>query len=261
MKKPILLTLLQIALMSVCFSATTTDHIKTSNGFNSLEIKYDGEIHVSDDDMSIRSISPNGYLKIGYRTFGNKRELLVNSDRSGHLSYEFYEGRKEIPFEPEGKKWLADVLLDVVRSSGIDADGRTTRFYASQGIDAFIGEISQINSNSVQGKYFRALLSDHKLTNQELIKTADAISGKMSSNSESGRLFREHAVLFLDENSVAAAYFKAVSRISSNSERGRIYRNLDRPLDFSNQALVIAYFTGISKMSSSSEKGISLRPS
>lgn len=259
MKKPILLTLFLIVLTSLYLSATATHHIRTENIFNSLEIKYDGEIHVSDDDRSIRSISPNGFLNIGYRTFGNKRELHVNSDRSGHLSYEFYEGRKEIPFEPEGKKWLADVLLDVVRSSGIDADGRTNRFYSGQGIDAFIGEISQIHSNSVQRKYFRALLSDHKLTGQELIRTADAISGKMTSNSESGRLFREYAELFLDENKVAAAYFKSVSRISSNSERGRIYRNINRPLDFSDQVLVDAYFTGIDKISSSSEAGSTLR--
>jgi hypothetical protein len=64
---------------------------------------------------------------VGYRTFGNKCELLVYSNRTVHLSYEFYEGRKEIPFEPEGKEWLADVLLDVVRSTGIDAEGLTTR--------------------------------------------------------------------------------------------------------------------------------------
>ena len=148
MKKSMILTLLQFALISVGLSATTTKHFKTSNGINSLEIKYDGKIHVSDDDRSIRSISPYGFLNIGYRTFGNKRELLINSDRSGQLSYEFHEGRKEIPFEPEGRKWLSDVLLDVVRSTGIDADGRTTRFYSGQGIDAFVGEVSQIQSNS-----------------------------------------------------------------------------------------------------------------
>ncbi len=231
MKKPILLILVLNAFMLVNLSADSY-HFRTNNGFNSMEIKYDGKIHVSDDDKSIRSISPNGYLKVGYRTFGNKRELLVNSDRTGHLSYEFYEGRKEVPFEPEGKKWLADVLLDVVRSTGIDAEGRTARFYSRQGMDAFIGEISQIQSNSVKSKYFKALLSDHNLTDPELIRTADAISRKMTSNAESGRLFREYGVLFLDENNVAAAYFDAVSRISSNSERGRVYRNIDRPLDF-----------------------------
>jgi hypothetical protein len=234
-------------------------HFKTDNVFNSLEIKYDGRIHVSDDDKSIRSISPNGYLNIGYRTFGNKRELLINSDRSGNLSYEFYEGRKEIPFEPEGRKWLADVLLDVVRSTGIDADGRTARLYSRQGIDGFIGEISQIHSNTVQGKYFEALLSDHKLAEPELVKTADAISRKMSSSTDRGRLFREHADMFLTDNDVAVAYFNAVSRISSNAERGRVYRNINQPLDFSDPFLTSAYFTGIDKMSSSSESGSTLR--
>jgi hypothetical protein len=259
MKKSMILTLLQFALISVCLSATTTKHFKTSNGFNSLEIKYDGKIHVSDDDRSIRSISPNGFLNIGYRTFGNKRELLINSDRSGKLSYEFYEGRKEIPFEPEGRNWLSDVLLDVVRSTGIDADGRTTRFYSGQGIDAFVGEVSQIQSNSVQSKYFEALLSDHTLAEPELVKTAAAISQEMSSNSAIGRLYREHADLFLADNVVAVAYFDAVSRISSNAEMGRVYRNINRPLDFDDPTLVTVYFNGIDRMSSSSEAGSTLR--
>jgi len=259
MKKSFFLAVLSVVLINVCHSAATTKHFKTSNGINSLEIKYDGKIHVSDDDRSIRSISPNGFLNIGYRTFGNKRELLINSDRSGQLSYEFHEGRKEIPFEPEGRKWLSDVLLEVVRSTGIDADGRTTRFYSGQGIDAFVGEVSQIQSNSIQGKYFEALLSDHTLEKPELIKTAAAISREMSSNSSIGRLFREHADLFLADNDVAVAYFSAVSRISSNSEMGRVYRNIRRPLDFNDPLLITAYFNGIDMMSSSSEAGSTLR--
>ncbi|MCK4852887.1 MAG: hypothetical protein KAT31_01465 [Bacteroidales bacterium] len=241
------------------YQETNSHHTRMVNGFNSMDIKYDGKIQVGDDDKSIKSISPGGYLKISYRTFGNKRELLINSDRTGNLSYEFYEGRKEIPFEPEGRKWLEDVLIDVVRSSGIDAEGRTGRIYSRQGIDGFIEEISQIHSTTGQAKYFAALLSNEKLSPRELAKTADAISRKMSSNTARGRLFREYADLFLQDKDVAAAYFTAVSRISSNTERGRVYRNINQPLDFSDQALIFAYFHGINKLSSSTEAGSVLR--
>jgi hypothetical protein len=235
------------------------NEVRIVNGINTMEIKYDGDIKVGNDDRSIRSISPGGYLTFSVRTFGNKRELTITSDKSGQLSYAYYEGRTEIPFEPEGREWMEDVLIDVIRASGIDAEGRTNRIYSDSGLNGFIDEIKEIRSNSVKRRYFSALLSGHNLPNQELKAIAESITRTMSSDSERSRLFREYADLFLKDNEVAVSYFSAFSRLSSNSERGRIYRNIDEALDFSDPMLVDAYFQGIDRISSNSEKGNVLR--
>ena len=98
-------------------------------GLNTMEIQFDGDIRVGDNDRSISSISPGGYLKFSIRTFGNKRELTISSDRSGQLSYEYLEGRTEVPYEPEGRKWMEDVLIDVIRTTVIYAEGRTNSIF------------------------------------------------------------------------------------------------------------------------------------
>ncbi len=229
------------------------------NGIDEMEIKFDGDIRIGKDDMSIQSISPGGYLNFSVKTFGNKRELLVTSDRNGRLSYEYHEGRKEVPFEPEGRRWMEDILIDVVRASGIDAERRTDRIFKSGGLNGFLDEIREIVSNSVKSLYFSVLLSGQDLTNQELETVAGSIAASISSNSQCGRLFRDYSGLFLRDNDVAVSYFNAFSRLSSNSERGRIYRSIGTKLDFSNQMLLNAYFQGIDRMSSNTEAGSVLR--
>lgn len=241
------------------YHAARGNHYVSSSPFTSKSVKFEGTIRVSDDDRSIESISPGGYLKISIRTFGNSRELLVNSNSRGELSYEFREGRKEVPFEPEGRKWLEDVLLDVVRSSGIDAEGRTARFYRRGGLDAVLDEISYIPGNSAMSMYFAALLENHPLSNRELSELAYAIVGKMTSSTEEGRLFRRYKDVFLEDPDVAASYFSAISKISSSSEKGRIFRDIDKPLDFSDAELTEAYFAAITRISSSTEAGSVLR--
>ncbi len=52
-----------------------------------MDVKYDGVIRISNDDKSIKSISSGGYLKISVRTFGNSRELLINSNSGGRAIY------------------------------------------------------------------------------------------------------------------------------------------------------------------------------
>ena len=235
------------------------EHWRSDGPFNSTNISHDGDIRVSEDDRSVESISPGGYLKISIRTFGNSRELLINSDSRGNLSYEFREGRQEIPYEPEGRRWLAEVLPDVIRSSGIDAERRALRIYARGGIDGFLDEISKIPGNTVMALYFSALLDQQTLNDGELEKLIYAIAGKMSSDTERGRLFREYQDSFLRNAGVATDYFSAISRLSSSSEKGRIYREIDQPLDFTDRQMTDAYFAGIDRISSSTEAGSALR--
>jgi hypothetical protein len=111
---------------------------KYRDTLSSYDVQVNGDIEVNDTDSGIKSISPGGYLKISKKAFGNKRSVVVESDSRGELTYEYYEGSKKIPYEPEGRKWLSDVLLEVVRLTGIDAEGRTKRIHAKRGVDGVL---------------------------------------------------------------------------------------------------------------------------
>ena len=230
-----------------------------SDVFSSFDIQVKGDISLNDDDTGIKSISPGGYIKISKRTFGNKRTIIIESNSNGELSYEYYEGIKEIPFEPEGRKWLADVLLDVIHITGIDAVGRTKRIYRQKGIDGFIEEIHVIPSNSVMAKYFEALLENISLNDNELVSACSTIASKISSNTERGRLFRKYSDLFMKNNTTAVVYFQSISKLSSNTERGSILKNISTKIDFEDPKVTEAYFTCVDKMTSNTERGSVLR--
>jgi len=246
---------------SYCYQKTIKNkcQYKYSDGFSNYDINVKGEIKVNNDDTDIKSISSGGYLKFSKKTFGNKRSITVESNSTGDLTYEYYEGRTKVPYEPEGKKWMGEVLLEIIRMTGIDAEGRTKRIYTKRGVDGVLEEINIISSNSVMALYFDALLKNTNLNNNELLAVSSSISKEMSSNTERGKLFRDYSELFLKDNTTAVGYFNSVSKLSSNTERGSILTDISGKIDFNDPQVTESYFTCIDKMSSNTERGRILR--
>lgn len=232
---------------------------KYSDNFSNYDIQVNGKITVNDDDTGIKSISSGGSLKISKKTFGNKRSIIIESNSSGKLSYEYYEGRQEIPFDPEGKKWLADVLLDVVRLTGIDAEGRTKRIYNKRGLDGVMDEIHEISSNTVMALYFEALLDNISLSDDEIVTVCTSIANEMSSNTERGRLFRKYADIFMKNNTTSVVFFNSLSKLSSNTERGSVLRSIATKIDFDDPKVTEAYFASVDQMTSNTERGSVMR--
>jgi hypothetical protein len=224
--------------------------------FSYFEIAFDGEIKITADDRDIKSMAPGSYLKISKSSFGNKRKLEFRGWEGGKIERHYYEGRDELPFDPDGADWLSDILLEVVRTTGIDAEGRVERFYTKSGVNGVLDEISEIESNTGKGRYFDALL-DKKLANDEYSEVANAISRNISSNTERGRLYRNYSDVFLENDEIASSYFKGISRLSSNTERGSILRHtLKKDLTESQTKGLLDV---VESLSSNTEKGSILR--
>ena len=169
-----------ILIILLAYSLSTSesygnDEICYSDNLTTYNISHNGNIRVADDDQSIVSISPGGYLRFSAKTFGNQRRIEIESGSGGNLTCKYFEENREIPFEPEGKKWLGEVLIHVIRASGIDADNRAVRIYKKSGLNGFFDEIMQISSNSVKDLYFSALLSNQKLPEEELALTYQSV--------------------------------------------------------------------------------------
>ncbi|MBI9039337.1 MAG: hypothetical protein JEY97_14470 [Bacteroidales bacterium] len=225
----------------------------TFAGFTYFDIKHNGKITVTDDDRGISSISPGGYLKISKKTFGNKRTILIESNSKGEIQYYYNEGRREVPYEPEGRIWLEDILLEVIRSTGIDAEGRTKRFFNKGGVDAVLNEISHLSSNSVKAEYFEVLLTE-KLNTNEIVDIAIDINRQISSNTSCGILYKDFSDVFLVNETTAKAYFKGISGLSSNTEISGILRHALIYHELSNDML-ISLLNCAGKMSSNTETG------
>ena len=188
----------------------------SKQGNNGFEVEYEGKIEFTDDDRAIKSISRGGYIKIRKTSFGEKRELLAEGNSDGTIDYQFYEGRRRAEYDAAAQKWLADVLLEVIRGTGIGAESRTQRIYSKGGLDAVLNETSEIKSDYVTQMYLKALLDKQSLNNKELVKVAAYVPSNLKSDHYITEVFKDHSALFFKNQETTSAFLGAIGRMDSD---------------------------------------------
>jgi hypothetical protein len=185
-------------------------------GSQQLELEYDGTVEFTDDDKGIKSISRGGYLKIRKTSFGERRELLAEPNSDGSINYEYYEGRRKAEFNDAAKKWLADVLLEVIRTTGIGAEGRVDRFFKKGGVDAVLKETDAIRSDHISHIYLKTLLGKQKLSTDELTKVAAYVPRKLDSDHYITEVFKDYGDLFFKNPKSTEAFLSAIGLMDSD---------------------------------------------
>ena len=99
--------------------------ISVRNPFGkNFQVEYKGEIRLNEDDSDVEYISSGGYMEIKRSAFGSRRRIFIEPDNSGKLIRKYYVGGSQKSFEGEGQKWLAEILLDVVRTTTLGSQER-----------------------------------------------------------------------------------------------------------------------------------------
>lgn len=198
--------------------------INTKNGkstiqFNGIgknfKIEFEGEFKVSNDDKDIVAISKGGFIDITKTSFGNKRRVVIESDRNGNLIRKYYEGRTEKEYNPDGKSWLAEVLPEIVRSTTIAAESRVERFYNNGGANAVLSEIQEMDSDYVKAAYFKLLLK-HNLNTNELTSLLEKAGEEIKSDHYLSGILKENQKAFLANSQTITAYINATQSIKSD---------------------------------------------
>ena len=114
-------------------------------------------------------MSPGGYLRIkDGRRFGTDNSVEFRADSGGAIERRFWVSGRERPFDPEGRKWLAEVLPRFIRQSGIGAKARVARFMKSGGAAAVLAEISRIEGSWAKRVYFTELFKQPGLSGADV---------------------------------------------------------------------------------------------
>jgi len=182
---------------------------------NKFKIEYEGEFTISNDDKDIIAISKGGFIDITKSSFGNKRRVLIESDRSGSLIHKYFEGRSEKEYHPDGKSWLAEILPEIIRSTTIGAESRVNRFYNNGGTNAVLREIQKMDSDYVKAAYFKLLLS-YNLKANELVAILDSASKEIESDHYLSEILKENQSAFLVNSQTITAYINATKSINSD---------------------------------------------
>ena len=214
---------------------------RNNTGVSSTDLEYRGKITFNDAETDVKSISPGGFIKFSKRSFGNRRTIILESDAQGRISREYKEGSKKLPFEPEGRKWMASVLPEIIRTTGIGADERVKKFYNKGGINAVIDEISELPGNWVQSIYYTAALAIPNLSNKDVVLLIEDAGDEISSSYELSKiLIKNSKVISKNEQGMAAA-IEVASEISSSYEQSKVYKHYltKTNLSTANKTLVI----------------------
>ena len=294
MKARILLLMSLIFLASFYVEAKETERVtkygwdsrehfyKSKDSFSAYEIEYKGKIIVTADDKNIESISPDGYLKISKSSFGNSRTIEITSDSKGNLTKKYLDGRKEVAFNPDGQEWLEEILIDVIRKTGIGGKERIMRIYNKGGVRAVLNEIEDFDKSSgysyykttnhalfyfesveydgynVKYLYYKTLVNEIKLNKEELIKVLKAIT-EISSNSTKGTLLREILSKYELDSYATEKFLDATESLSYNTERGNVLRAYQKKYKITKENAG-EFFDVIEGMSINSEKGNVIKP-
>ncbi len=197
-------------------------------GKGNFHIEYEGDIKVSDDDKDILSISKGGFIEIKKSSFGKKRRIVIEAE-SGTLKKRYFVGWSEKSFIPEGKAWLAEILPDIVRNTGIGAEYRVKRIYQKGGITAVLNEIDKLKGDYVSALYFNYLL-EKKITDSELIRLIELAGKKIDSDYYLADILQKNQQLFLKNEQTISAYINATKTINSDYYISQVLVNaIDSP--------------------------------
>ncbi|MBL7870337.1 MAG: hypothetical protein JNM78_01905 [Cyclobacteriaceae bacterium] len=244
--------LLVLVLLSVAaYSQSASTHVyssdkdskityKNSDGFNSFNIEIRGTVEVTDDDKDIKSMSSDGYLEITKTSFGSRRTIKISTEGK-LIKREYFEGRSAVNYEPEGRKWLAEILPEVVRTTTIAAESRVNRFYAKGGTQGVLNEIDQMKSDYIKSHYAN-LLMKKPVQEKDYALIISKISDNIDSDHYLSQFLQNNLSKFLQNKEATQSLFTATNRLGSDHYKTQVIKEAlsDQSASIENVKIILA---------------------
>jgi hypothetical protein len=192
----------------------------------SIDLLATGEIRFNSDFTDIMSVGNGGLVDITEVQGNTMRRLMIRHDRVG-LTRTFFVNGRDQPWDDAARRWLADLLIDLDRSTAIGVTYRYPLLYANGGAKAVIDEVEQMTGDYARSVYLRRLIESANLGPAEYERVVTVTSRDMSSDYEISRILRSVGERSsLDNGGMRAAYLRAVERMSSDYERSRVLQTI-----------------------------------
>ena len=266
---------------------TSFQYISSSAG-RCLQVALWGKVEFTDDEHDVRQVSRDGRFYVRERRSNADRELTVTPGDGDAPRYAYSVDGERASFDDEGRGWLAELLPEVLRESGLNAKQRVGRIRRDGGVAAVLADIERTQSTSAKRAAYEALLQEGSLSSDDEARVArqagtDLASsdgelravleamGKrghlaapmaeafgaavehMSSDGEKRELLQQYALK--GDRDMLLVSMKQAASISSDGEKSEFLRaTVARYLATNDEQLRKAFFTVTETISSDGEK-------
>lgn len=231
-----------------------TEDFSFSRGdlLNSLSVEMRGDIRFSEDYRAIDAMTPGSYLQIEERRWLTTRRLEVSADAQGNPQYRFFMRSRSLEFDERAREWLAEILPEVIRETGVNAKAQVQELLSRGGVNAVLQEISRVDRNKVKQIYFSELLESHNLTPEEAARVIRQASRQIASSSSLNQTLCAIAEKLPADESLTVELFRGAEKISSSSQKSAAISFIARRREIGSDA-AIAMAKSIRSIPSNSE--------
>lgn len=110
MKKLHLLAVIAIITAATACRGRHTTIVGDTNG-QYVKVEYSGNIYLTNDNMGIKNISPDGYVR--YET--NNESIFAERGQDGRIYYELNGGDEQPSLNDDGKRLMALAVKEIIK--------------------------------------------------------------------------------------------------------------------------------------------------
>lgn len=224
-------------------STWTSSH--SENG-HELRIRVKGKAEFNDDYSALVALSPGGSLSLRETRNGQTKRLEITADGGGALKQSYFVNEATRAFDDEARRWMAVLLLDLVRQSGFDAERRVARLFQQGGAATVLQEVALIRGDYGKRIYYGELLKQPQLDSGTVQDIVKQVAQTISSAYEKRQVLARVAERYLDDAAIRTEFIAAAGTIDSDYERAEVFMGLlKRPLTPAQQQAVFQASAGI----------------
>ncbi len=198
------------------FSSGKTTTVELNSPQLHLRLKSTGDIAFTPAEDDVQSLS--GKATLQEKRNGVLRRIVFESEPGGVIKRIYSVDGKTVPFDADGRRWLAATLPSVIRETSINYEQRIKRIHTSGGADAVLAEIEKIETGFARGRYIEGLSKLAELDEKQVLRLIAAIEPMDSDFERRGAL---NAVIAKQNLSTTAqiSAMNAIAKMKSSFEQ------------------------------------------
>ncbi len=178
-------------------------------------LRLQGEIHFTANERSVAELSHGGFFAIHQEGLGSDFSYEVR-EVGGRLEAAYEVGGEQRPVQ-DADSWLAVVIPEIYRITGLELEARVERLQHRGGTKAVLQEVSQMRSGHVARQYLQAVLESGLASEPEIAELLGVAERRIASDHEMRKLLSA-AAFDLGSAAVRDAYMGAAATIESDYE-------------------------------------------